>query len=148
MRSVFLDPNLMSTLKKKYRVCVSFLATPLTPCFAPQCTGSCGEGVRERRVFCAEPHHCSTTQRPNSTEPCSLEPCAHWKSGDWEEVCPHHRRGLETLFLFSLSYTLNWAISISCSAQWAVVVASNGGRSSVWRGGNRLSCQTAAVRRF
>uniref|UniRef100_A0A8C8A565 ADAM metallopeptidase with thrombospondin type 1 motif, 12 n=1 Tax=Oryzias sinensis TaxID=183150 RepID=A0A8C8A565_9TELE len=70
---------------------VSTLVCPHNPCmnwdvstWGP-CTGSCGEGIRERRVFCAEPHHCSTTQKPNSTEPCSLEPCTHWKSGDWEE---------------------------------------------------------------
>lgn len=54
-------------------------------CF-PQCSGSCGEGIRERLVYCPEPHRCSTTLKPNDTETCSLKPCTHWKTEDWEEV--------------------------------------------------------------
>ncbi|KAF0034120.1 hypothetical protein F2P81_014186 [Scophthalmus maximus] len=50
-----------------------------------KCSGSCGEGARERLVYCPEPHRCGTTLRPNSTEACSLKPCAHWKTEDWEE---------------------------------------------------------------
>uniref|UniRef100_A0A1A8I798 ADAM metallopeptidase with thrombospondin type 1 motif, 12 n=1 Tax=Nothobranchius kuhntae TaxID=321403 RepID=A0A1A8I798_NOTKU len=49
------------------------------------CSGSCGEGIRERLVYCPEPHRCSTTLTPNSTERCRLEPCSHWAAGDWEE---------------------------------------------------------------
>ncbi|TKS78360.1 disintegrin and metalloproteinase with thrombospondin motifs 12 [Collichthys lucidus] len=48
-------------------------------------TGSCGEGLRERLVYCPAPHRCSTTLRPNSTEACSLKPCTQWKAEDWEE---------------------------------------------------------------
>uniref|UniRef100_A0A671Y0Q7 ADAM metallopeptidase with thrombospondin type 1 motif, 12 n=1 Tax=Sparus aurata TaxID=8175 RepID=A0A671Y0Q7_SPAAU len=59
---------------------------PLNPCVSPQCSGSCGEGIRERLVYCPAPHRCSTALRPNSTELCSLKPCTLWKADDWEEV--------------------------------------------------------------
>uniref|UniRef100_A0A1A8RNV2 ADAM metallopeptidase with thrombospondin type 1 motif, 12 n=1 Tax=Nothobranchius rachovii TaxID=451742 RepID=A0A1A8RNV2_9TELE len=49
------------------------------------CSGSCGEGIRERLVYCPEPHRCSTALRPNSTERCRLEPCSRWAAEDWEE---------------------------------------------------------------
>uniref|UniRef100_A0A8C6P469 ADAM metallopeptidase with thrombospondin type 1 motif, 12 n=1 Tax=Nothobranchius furzeri TaxID=105023 RepID=A0A8C6P469_NOTFU len=49
------------------------------------CSGSCGEGIRERLVYCPEPHRCSTALTPNSTERCRLEPCSHWAAEDWEE---------------------------------------------------------------
>ncbi|XP_047448785.1 A disintegrin and metalloproteinase with thrombospondin motifs 12 [Mugil cephalus] len=50
-----------------------------------QCSGSCGEGIRERLVYCPAPHRCSSTLRPNNTEMCSLRPCTHWKTEGWEE---------------------------------------------------------------
>ncbi|KAM9392813.1 A disintegrin and metalloproteinase with thrombospondin motifs 12-like [Pholidichthys leucotaenia] len=70
---------------------LSSLACPHVPCKAwsaspwGPCSGSCGEGVRERLVYCPEPHRCNSTLRPNSTELCSLKPCARWRTEDWEE---------------------------------------------------------------
>lgn len=55
-------------------------------CCHPQCSGSCGEGMRERLVYCPAPYRCNTTLRPNSTEACSLKPCTQWQAEDWEEV--------------------------------------------------------------
>ncbi|XP_053277786.1 A disintegrin and metalloproteinase with thrombospondin motifs 12 [Pleuronectes platessa] len=72
---------------------VSSLTCPHKPCMTwsispwGQCSGSCGEGIRERLVYCPEPHRCSTTLRPNNTDTCSLKPCTHWKTEEWEE-CP------------------------------------------------------------
>lgn len=53
---------------------------------ATQCAGSCGEGMRERLVYCPAPHRCNATLRPNSTEACALKPCARWQAEDWDEV--------------------------------------------------------------
>uniref|UniRef100_G3NKU5 ADAM metallopeptidase with thrombospondin type 1 motif, 12 n=1 Tax=Gasterosteus aculeatus aculeatus TaxID=481459 RepID=G3NKU5_GASAC len=61
------------------------VSTPLNPCVCTQCSGSCGEGVREKMVYCPEPLRCDATQRPNSTEACKLKPCTHWTAEDWEE---------------------------------------------------------------
>uniref|UniRef100_A0A671Y0A6 ADAM metallopeptidase with thrombospondin type 1 motif, 12 n=1 Tax=Sparus aurata TaxID=8175 RepID=A0A671Y0A6_SPAAU len=66
--------------------CQAAQTPPLNPCVSPQCSGSCGEGIRERLVYCPAPHRCSTALRPNSTELCSLKPCTLWKADDWEEV--------------------------------------------------------------
>ncbi|AWP07440.1 hypothetical protein SMAX5B_010491 [Scophthalmus maximus] len=70
----------ISTLTCPHKPCMTWSISPWGPC-----SGSCGEGARERLVYCPEPHRCGTTLRPNSTEPCSLKPCAHWKTEDWEE---------------------------------------------------------------
>uniref|UniRef100_A0A669BJR1 ADAM metallopeptidase with thrombospondin type 1 motif, 12 n=1 Tax=Oreochromis niloticus TaxID=8128 RepID=A0A669BJR1_ORENI len=71
----------LSTLICPHKPCMSWSASPWGPCSA-----SCDEGVRERLVYCPEPHRCSNTLRPNSTEPCSLKPCTWWKTEDWEKV--------------------------------------------------------------
>lgn len=42
--------------------------------------------MRERLVYCPAPYRCNTTLRPNSTEACSLKPCAQWQAEDWQEV--------------------------------------------------------------
>lgn len=70
----------VSTLTCPHKPCVPWSASPWGPC-----SGSCGEGMRERLVYCPEPHRCSTTLKPNDTETCSLKPCTHWKAADWEE---------------------------------------------------------------
>ncbi|XP_067470885.1 A disintegrin and metalloproteinase with thrombospondin motifs 12 [Thunnus thynnus] len=70
----------ISTLSCPHRPCMSWSVSPWGPC-----SGSCGEGVRERLVYCLVPHRCSAPLRPNSTEPCRLKPCTHWKTEEWEE---------------------------------------------------------------
>ncbi|XP_029296255.1 A disintegrin and metalloproteinase with thrombospondin motifs 12-like [Cottoperca gobio] len=70
----------LSTLTCPHKPCRTWSSSPWGPC-----SGSCGEGVRERLVYCPEPHRCSTTLRPNSTELCRLKPCTDWKAEDWEE---------------------------------------------------------------
>ncbi|XP_061585512.1 A disintegrin and metalloproteinase with thrombospondin motifs 12 [Cololabis saira] len=62
------------------KACMNWSVSPWGPC-----SGSCGEGIRERLVFCPEPHRCNTTLRPNSTELCSLRACTRWKTEDWRE---------------------------------------------------------------
>nr|XP_033476478.1 A disintegrin and metalloproteinase with thrombospondin motifs 12 [Epinephelus lanceolatus] len=70
----------LSTLTCPHKPCMSWSTSPWGPC-----SGSCGEGVRERLVYCPVPNRCSTALRPNGTELCSLKPCSHWKAEDWEE---------------------------------------------------------------
>ncbi|XP_068461120.1 A disintegrin and metalloproteinase with thrombospondin motifs 12-like [Clinocottus analis] len=70
----------LSTLTCPLRACMTWSTSPWGPC-----SGSCGEGVRERLVYCPEPHRCSAALRPNGTEACGLKPCARWAAGDWEE---------------------------------------------------------------
>ncbi|CAJ1069213.1 A disintegrin and metalloproteinase with thrombospondin motifs 12 [Xyrichtys novacula] len=70
----------VSTLTCPHKPCMTWSASPWGPC-----SGSCGEGVKERLVYCPEPLRCSSTLKPNSTQTCSLKPCTHWKAGDWEE---------------------------------------------------------------
>ncbi|KAM6945166.1 A disintegrin and metalloproteinase with thrombospondin motifs 12-like [Lycodopsis pacificus] len=70
----------LSTLTCPHKPCMTWSTSPWGPC-----SGSCGDGVRERLVYCPEPHRCSATLRPNSTETCSLKPCTHWTAEDWEE---------------------------------------------------------------
>ncbi|XP_044052675.1 A disintegrin and metalloproteinase with thrombospondin motifs 12 isoform X2 [Siniperca chuatsi] len=69
-----------STLTCPHKPCMTWSISPWGPC-----SGGCGEGIRERLVYCPAPHRCSTALRPNSTEPCSLKPCTRWKTEDWEE---------------------------------------------------------------
>uniref|UniRef100_A0A671Y0E7 ADAM metallopeptidase with thrombospondin type 1 motif, 12 n=1 Tax=Sparus aurata TaxID=8175 RepID=A0A671Y0E7_SPAAU len=70
----------LSTLTCPHKPCMTWSISPWGPC-----SGSCGEGIRERLVYCPAPHRCSTALRPNSTELCSLKPCTLWKADDWEE---------------------------------------------------------------
>uniref|UniRef100_A0A8C4F770 ADAM metallopeptidase with thrombospondin type 1 motif, 12 n=1 Tax=Dicentrarchus labrax TaxID=13489 RepID=A0A8C4F770_DICLA len=70
----------LSTLTCPHKPCMTWSISPWGPC-----SGSCGEGIRERLVYCPAPHRCDTTMRPNSTDLCSLKPCTHWKAEDWEE---------------------------------------------------------------
>uniref|UniRef100_A0A667ZYR4 ADAM metallopeptidase with thrombospondin type 1 motif, 12 n=1 Tax=Myripristis murdjan TaxID=586833 RepID=A0A667ZYR4_9TELE len=69
-----------STMSCPLRPCLTWRTSPWGPC-----SGSCGEGVRERLVYCPEPQRCSAPRRPNSTEPCQLKPCTNWEPQDWEE---------------------------------------------------------------
>ncbi|KAJ8381094.1 hypothetical protein SKAU_G00018720 [Synaphobranchus kaupii] len=50
-----------------------------------QCSKSCGEGLRERLVYCSEYNRCNPAQRPNSTEFCNQHQCSQWVTEDWEE---------------------------------------------------------------
>ncbi|KAG5841487.1 hypothetical protein ANANG_G00200010 [Anguilla anguilla] len=50
-----------------------------------QCSKSCGEGLKERLVYCPEYNRCHPAQRPNSTEACSQRRCSQWVTEDWEE---------------------------------------------------------------
>ncbi|KAK2837875.1 hypothetical protein Q5P01_015087 [Channa striata] len=70
----------LSTSSCPQKLCMSWSTSPWGPC-----SGSCGEGIRERLVYCPKPPRCSTAQRPNSTESCHLKPCAHWRTEPWEE---------------------------------------------------------------
>eukprot|EP00066_Takifugu_rubripes_P024842 XP_011614108.1 PREDICTED: A disintegrin and metalloproteinase with thrombospondin motifs 12 [Takifugu rubripes] len=69
-----------SSLTCPQKPCVTWSISPWGPC-----SGSCGEGMRERLVYCPAPYRCNTTLRPNSTEACSLKPCTQWQAEDWEE---------------------------------------------------------------
>ncbi|XP_061623007.1 A disintegrin and metalloproteinase with thrombospondin motifs 12 [Phyllopteryx taeniolatus] len=70
----------VSTLTCPHKVCVDWNVSPWGPC-----SGSCGEGMRERLVYCPVPHGCGATPRPNSTESCSLKPCTNWRTEEWEQ---------------------------------------------------------------
>uniref|UniRef100_H3DES8 ADAM metallopeptidase with thrombospondin type 1 motif, 12 n=1 Tax=Tetraodon nigroviridis TaxID=99883 RepID=H3DES8_TETNG len=70
----------VSSLTCPQKPCVTWSISPWGPC-----SGSCGEGMRERLVYCPAPHRCNTTLRPNSTETCSLKPCTQWKAEGWEQ---------------------------------------------------------------
>ncbi|XP_036992016.2 A disintegrin and metalloproteinase with thrombospondin motifs 9 isoform X1 [Artibeus jamaicensis] len=73
---------------------------PLCPLYAwraeewQECTKTCGEGSRYRRVMCvdeekgSEVHgmHCDSSKRPADRESCSLQPCEYvWITGEWSE---------------------------------------------------------------
>ncbi|KAM7391303.1 hypothetical protein PAMP_022003 [Pampus punctatissimus] len=77
-QAMFIRP--ISTLTCPHKPCMTWSVSPWGPC-----SGSCGEGIRERLVYCPAPHRCSAPLRPNSTEPCGLKPCSHWKTEEWEE---------------------------------------------------------------
>ena len=64
-----------------------------------RCEAGCGEGAREREVYCelvngragkrrVEVGRCDGSSVPQKREPCSAEPCTNfeWKEGDWTEV--------------------------------------------------------------
>ncbi|XP_048854244.1 A disintegrin and metalloproteinase with thrombospondin motifs 12 isoform X1 [Brienomyrus brachyistius] len=55
--------------------------------FSPwgKCSKRCGEGQRERLVYCPEPGRCEPTQKPNSSEPCNQHLCFQWQAMAWEE---------------------------------------------------------------
>uniref|UniRef100_A0AAV2MN53 ADAM metallopeptidase with thrombospondin type 1 motif, 12 n=1 Tax=Knipowitschia caucasica TaxID=637954 RepID=A0AAV2MN53_KNICA len=70
---------------------ISSLSCPRKPClpwttspWAP-CSRSCGDGVRDRLVFCPEPKRCSDAVRPSSSSPCNLQICSHWTHSDWNQ---------------------------------------------------------------
>ncbi|XP_055079982.1 A disintegrin and metalloproteinase with thrombospondin motifs 7 [Periophthalmus magnuspinnatus] len=70
----------ISTLTCPRKLCLSWSTSPWAPC-----SGSCGDGVRERLVYCPEVNRCRDSVRPNSTEPCTLKPCVHWTATDWDQ---------------------------------------------------------------
>ncbi|XP_053727080.1 A disintegrin and metalloproteinase with thrombospondin motifs 12 [Synchiropus splendidus] len=70
----------LSTLTCPHRACMAWSSSPWGPC-----SGSCGDGVRERLVYCPEPQRCSSTLKPNSTQTCSLQPCTCWRSEEWQQ---------------------------------------------------------------
>ncbi|XP_041856042.1 A disintegrin and metalloproteinase with thrombospondin motifs 12 isoform X2 [Melanotaenia boesemani] len=80
----------LSTLVCPHKPCVSWSVSPWG-----LCSGGCGEGIRERLVYCPEPNRCSTTLRPNSTELCSLPPCTNWKTDGWKECSASCGGGLQ-----------------------------------------------------
>uniref|UniRef100_A0A3Q2QED6 ADAM metallopeptidase with thrombospondin type 1 motif, 12 n=1 Tax=Fundulus heteroclitus TaxID=8078 RepID=A0A3Q2QED6_FUNHE len=69
-----------SALVCPHKPCMNWTVTPWG-----LCSSSCGEGIRERLVFCPEPHRCSGAFRPNNTQPCRSKPCMRWKAEDWGE---------------------------------------------------------------
>ncbi|XP_054466646.1 A disintegrin and metalloproteinase with thrombospondin motifs 12 [Anoplopoma fimbria] len=80
----------ISTLTCPHKPCMTWSISPWGPC-----SGSCGDGVRERLVYCPAPHRCSATLRPNSTEACNLKPCTHWTAENWEECSVSCGGGLQ-----------------------------------------------------
>ncbi|XP_049618973.1 A disintegrin and metalloproteinase with thrombospondin motifs 12 isoform X1 [Syngnathus scovelli] len=70
----------VSTLTCPLKTCADWNVSPWGPCSA-----SCGEGMRERLVYCPVPQGCGPTPRPNSTESCGLKPCAEWRAEEWEQ---------------------------------------------------------------
>uniref|UniRef100_A0A8C2WRW2 ADAM metallopeptidase with thrombospondin type 1 motif, 12 n=1 Tax=Cyclopterus lumpus TaxID=8103 RepID=A0A8C2WRW2_CYCLU len=97
----------LSTLTCPHKPCMTWSTSPWG-----QCSGSCGEGVRERLVYCPEPHRCSATLRPNGTESCSLKPCTHWMVEDWDEVShtgARVPRDIEALSKMLFAMKTNWA---------------------------------------
>ncbi|KAM4616153.1 A disintegrin and metalloproteinase with thrombospondin motifs 12-like [Polymixia lowei] len=79
-----------STLPCPHKPCLTWRTSPWG-----QCSGSCGDGIRERLVYCPEPQRCRATLRPNSTEPCRLKPCTRWDPQDWEECSVSCGEGLQ-----------------------------------------------------
>lgn len=66
-------------------------------CLPLQCTRTCGEGARYRRVLCVDEDKggevhgglCDPSKRPADRESCSVQPCEYiWITGEWSEVRP------------------------------------------------------------
>lgn len=60
-----------------------------------QCSRTCGEGSRYRKVLCVDKDEggevhsvlCDMSRRPVDRESCSLQPCEYvWITGEWSEV--------------------------------------------------------------
>ncbi|XP_056136294.1 A disintegrin and metalloproteinase with thrombospondin motifs 12 [Lampris incognitus] len=84
------SPRPPSTLSCPHKPCLAWRTSPWG-----QCSGSCGEGIRERLVYCPEPQRCSAPRRPNSTETCRLKACMRWDGKDWEECSVSCGGGLQ-----------------------------------------------------
>ncbi|XP_043218973.1 A disintegrin and metalloproteinase with thrombospondin motifs 20-like isoform X2 [Amphibalanus amphitrite] len=56
-----------------------------------ECSSMCGEGRRQRPVWCSQQDkavpesHCDLTQMPSKEEKCHSKPCPEWSKGDWGE---------------------------------------------------------------
>ncbi|XP_067263336.1 A disintegrin and metalloproteinase with thrombospondin motifs 12 [Chanodichthys erythropterus] len=50
-----------------------------------ECSKSCGQGVKERLVYCPEYQRCNVTLKPSSTESCHLQPCTSWAAEAWSQ---------------------------------------------------------------
>ena len=55
----------------------------LPPLF--QCSVTCGQGAKERRVQC-QGVECDNRTKPASRTPCSEKDCPQWREGPWNEV--------------------------------------------------------------
>ncbi|KAL4660839.1 A disintegrin and metalloproteinase with thrombospondin motifs 12 [Arapaima gigas] len=60
-----------------------------------KCSRRCGEGVRERLVYCPKLDHCDPNQRPNNSEPCNQHPCTQWRAEAWEKCSVTCGRGVQ-----------------------------------------------------
>ncbi|XP_056401344.1 A disintegrin and metalloproteinase with thrombospondin motifs 12 isoform X1 [Hyla sarda] len=60
--------------------CLSWLAKPWS-----ECSKTCGNGVRQREVFCPKENRCDLKKSPIVILNCSRDPCVRWEASNWTE---------------------------------------------------------------
>ncbi|KAM3939316.1 A disintegrin and metalloproteinase with thrombospondin motifs 12 [Leptodactylus fuscus] len=70
--------------------CLSWLAKPWS-----ECSKTCGNGVRQREVFCPKENRCDAKKSPVIVLNCSLEPCVGWETSNWTECSASCGEGVQ-----------------------------------------------------
>ena len=57
----------------------------------PQCSKTCGEGIKRRVVMCQDVNEnqssqCDDEKRPQDQMTCNTDPCPIWNFGGWGQV--------------------------------------------------------------
>ncbi|XP_044132344.1 A disintegrin and metalloproteinase with thrombospondin motifs 12 isoform X2 [Bufo gargarizans] len=70
--------------------CLSWLAKPWS-----ECSKTCGNGIRQREVFCPKDNRCDLKKSPVITLNCSLDPCVSWETSNWTECSASCGEGVQ-----------------------------------------------------
>ncbi|XP_063816638.1 A disintegrin and metalloproteinase with thrombospondin motifs 12 [Pseudophryne corroboree] len=70
--------------------CLSWLAKPWR-----ECSKTCGNGVRQRDIFCPKENRCDLRKSPVVILNCSQEPCVSWRASNWTECTADCGEGVQ-----------------------------------------------------